>query len=152
MGERIKEATEHYVQDLKEVGGRLWGATQRTVSAAGSRAAHYGKRVQLRLDHSTLERKIESRYAELGRQVFAAWNEGAVDLQRREELSPILASIEELNHQREALARELEELRASREAASAEAPPPEADLADRAAASADPERSEKAEAEEELHL
>lgn len=143
MGERIKESTGQYVHDLKEAGGRLWDATQRTVSAAGSKAALYGKVVQRRLDLASLERRIERRREDLGRAVFAAWRDGELDIARRDDLGPILAALDDLDRQREAVAHEIDALRAEPEAASAggaEGAPPEG------------EQARKEEAEEELHL
>lgn len=154
MGERIKDVTGIYTQDLKQVGERLWSATQRTMSLAGSRAAYYGKRVQLKIDLATLERRIVDRNAELGEAVYAAWNEGALELRRREELSPILAGLDDLEHQRDELVRELEALRAGRESGEEvrEAVGPEVELKAGVEVTPDPEPAWKEDSGEELHL
>lgn len=135
MAEKMKETTERYVHELREVGGKLWDATQRTVSTAGSRAALYGKLVQRKLDLSSVDRRIEACHAKLGRVVSLAWEQKESDVFQREDVSALLAELEQHKAEREILVREMAALRAEPEAT--EAPPVEA---------------EKERSEEELHL
>lgn len=116
MAERIKEMTEQYLRGVRQAGERVWEVTQQGVSAAGSRAAWFGRVAQLKLELSSVEKRIEERQAQLGKAAFWAWKGGDSDIFRREDVVLIVGALDDLDHRRDALAQELEEVRAEQRA------------------------------------
>jgi hypothetical protein len=141
MGEKIKETAEEYLHDLRKAGGRVWEATQKTVAAAGTRATEYGKVVQRKLDLSSVDRKIDDCYRELGRIAFVAQRSGERNLFARTDVVDLLAKLDDLGEQRSACLQEIDRLRGKSSPtseSSVQAPPAET--------------GPSAEAEEQRHL
>jgi hypothetical protein len=131
MGEKIKETAGEYFHELREVGERAWEATQRTVLAAGTRAAQYGRLVQRRLDLAAVDRKIDGHHRELGRLVSVALRQGTGDISVHPEVRDLIAKLATLDEERISLTREIETLRAETASANNEGqqgedvPPPD---------------------------
>lgn len=107
MAQRIRETTDHFVQEVKQVSERWWEATQRVAGTAGARASGYRKRAQAKLDLSAVRRKVNSRYSELGRALYEARLAGVPDPMREEQVVRLISELDALKEREETLSFEL---------------------------------------------
>ena len=107
MAQRIRETTDHIVQEVKQVSGRWWEATQRVAVNAGARASGYRKRTQSKLDLTAVRRKVNARYSELGRVLYEARLEGVADPMGGERVVKLLSELDALKEREKTLAFEL---------------------------------------------
>ena len=107
MAQKVRESAEHYAHELKELSSRWWGVTQKTVSTAGAKAGEYKRLVRKKLDLTTIQRKIDARYTDLGKRVFLAWEAEDVDPFGREETREVLEALRELKKREQEIAREV---------------------------------------------
>ena len=107
MAQRIKETTDNFVRDFRQVSERWWGATQRTIGVAGSQATLLRKKAQTKLDLGAVVRKMSARYSELGREIFRAREQGDADPLGREEVVRLLSELDALREREDTLNHEL---------------------------------------------
>jgi hypothetical protein len=107
MAQRLRETTEHLMDDVRQATERWWDATQRVAGSAGARASGVRKRAQSKLDLSAVRRKIGARCAELGRAVFQARLVGYPNPLEREEVAHLLGELDVLHQREETLRHEL---------------------------------------------
>lgn len=108
----VEEALQEEQPDtLKETTEKLWGSTKSAWNTAAFKAAQYKKLVQKKIDISTLHKKINSAYADLGKMIDDLRTAGKKNIMNQGEVKEILSRIDELKNEAVALEEEVEKIK-----------------------------------------
>jgi hypothetical protein len=102
---------EDQLERLKETTEKIWGSTRHAFSTATFKANQYKKLVQIKIDQSSLHKKINAAHTDLGKMIDDLREAGKKSIMNLSEVKEILERIDELKAASAALEEEVEQIK-----------------------------------------